>query len=345
MALFRRRGDQDRWDQSQRRFRQPEYEGTYSEDARRARPGERGLGWARRRDIDDRMSQQAAPRGGGRYDRSGEERYAEGLEDFEQREGYRGPSAGSWEMDQGGVQFGGPRSAQRGGERYGSEAGGYRQGEYGRSGGYGSGFGQDEYGRGGFGERGAYGRGESSGYGRFYGGGAFGSRGEYVSQEERSGRFRGMGPRGYQRSDERIREDVCDLLTDDDEIDASDISIEVSAGVVVLAGTVENRETKRRAEDVAEAVSGVREVQNNLRVQSQSAGQHDYEQRGQQAQRGTLGGQHSAGAQSIGLGTSGQTGMASGQSGASGAPSSSASGQPTTAGSGQSTTTGDTSRR
>jgi len=357
MALFRRQGDQDRWDQSQRRFRQPEYEGTYSEDARRARPGERGLGWARRRDIDDRMSQQAAPRGGGRYDRSGEERYAEGLEDFEQHEGYRGPSGSRWEMDEGGVQFGGPRGTQRGGELYGSEAGGYRQGEYGRSGGYGSGFGQDEYGRGGFGERGGYGRAESSDYGRgFYGGGAFGSRSEYGeygrggwsgSHDERSGRFRGMGPRGYQRSDERIREDVCDLLTDDDEIDASDISIDVSAGVVVLTGTVDHRETKRRAEDVAEGVSGVHEVQNNLRVASQSGGQRDYQHRDQETQRGTLGSQQNAGAQTIDLGQSGhgQSGMSSGHLGASAAQASSTSGQSATAGSSQSTTAGDKSRR
>jgi hypothetical protein len=316
MALFRKHGEQDRWDQSQRRFRQPEYEGEYSEDARRARPGERGLGWARRRDIDDRASQQAAPRGGGRYDRSGEERYAEGLDEFEQHEGYRPQPLGGWELDEGGVQFG-----RRGaGGRYGSE-GGYRQSEYGRSAGYyGSGFGQDEYGRGGFGQ-GGYGREESSGYGRgVFSGGSSGSRGEsgesgrgwFGSRGERVGQFRGVGPRGYQRSDERIREDVCDLLTDDDEIDASDITIDVTSGVVVLTGSIDSRDTKRRAEDMAEAVTGVREVQNNLRVQSQQ-----FAQRGHEQQRG---------AQNIGLGSSGQTGSA-GQSSAGTTQSSSTTGQ------------------
>ena len=238
MALFRRHDDQDRWDRSQRRFRQPEYEGRDFEDARRARPGERGLGWARRRDIDDRMSQQAAPRGGGRYDRTGEDRYAEGLEDFERHEGYRGRSSGGWELDEGGVRFG--RAGRWDGEPYRHDRG-YGYGEYGRGGGYGTGFGQGEYERGGW----------------------FGASGQRME------RFRGVGPRGYQRSDERIRDDVCDLLTDDDEIDASQLTIDVSAGVVVISGTVDSRETKRRAEDVAESVTGVREVQNNLRVQSQ----------------------------------------------------------------------------
>jgi hypothetical protein len=32
---------------------------------------------------------------------------------------------------------------------------------------------------------------------------------------ERQGRHRGRGPKGYTRSDDRIREEVCDRLTDD----------------------------------------------------------------------------------------------------------------------------------
>src|SRR6185436_16341055 len=68
------------------------------------------------------------------------------------------------------------------------------------------------------------------------------------------------------RSDERIREDVCDRLSDDDEIDASDITVSVSDGEVRLEGTVLDRHSKHRAEDVAEAVSGVRDVTNSLRT-------------------------------------------------------------------------------
>ena len=76
----------------------------------------------------------------------------------------------------------------------------------------------------------------------------------------------GRGPSDYTRSDERIREDVNDKLTDDSRVDASSISVTVSSGEVTLNGTVRDRGSKRRAEDVAERVSGVKHVQNNLRV-------------------------------------------------------------------------------
>ena len=82
---------------------------------------------------------------------------------------------------------------------------------------------------------------------------------------------RGRGPRGYARSDERIREDVNDRLTDDWMLDASDIDVEVSDREVTLTGHVSNRSDKRRAEDIAEHVSGVTHVQNNLRVRSNDA--------------------------------------------------------------------------
>lgn len=80
------------------------------------------------------------------------------------------------------------------------------------------------------------------------------------------GEHRGRGPRGYQRSDERIREDVSDRLSDDGMVDASDIEVSVRGGEVTLSGTVSSRDQKRRAEDIAEAVSAVTNVQNNLRV-------------------------------------------------------------------------------
>jgi hypothetical protein len=80
----------------------------------------------------------------------------------------------------------------------------------------------------------------------------------------------GRGPKGYTRSDDRIREDVSDRLTDDWVVDASDIEVRVANGEVTLAGTVDSRRAKRRAEDCAENVSGVRNVQNNLRVRQPS---------------------------------------------------------------------------
>lgn len=86
------------------------------------------------------------------------------------------------------------------------------------------------------------------------------------SRRRASGPHAGRGPRGYQRSDERIREDVNERLTDHPDIDASEIEVRVDNGEVTLIGAVEDRRTKRLAEDVAESVSGVRDVHNQLRI-------------------------------------------------------------------------------
>jgi hypothetical protein len=80
------------------------------------------------------------------------------------------------------------------------------------------------------------------------------------------GRFTGKGPKGYQRSDERIREDINEELARDGELDASDIDVRVQSCEVTLEGEVETREQKRLAEDLVEACPGVREVNNNLHV-------------------------------------------------------------------------------
>ncbi len=85
-------------------------------------------------------------------------------------------------------------------------------------------------------------------------------------EDEMRAQHRGRGPRGYTRSDDRIREDVNDRLTDDPHIDASEIDVSVSNAEVTLSGTVDHRMTRRRAEDIVESISGVRHVQNNLRV-------------------------------------------------------------------------------
>ena len=90
-------------------------------------------------------------------------------------------------------------------------------------------------------------------------------------QSQRYGQHRGKGPKGYQRSDERIREDIHDRLTDDHFIDASNIEVNVSNGDVSLTGTVDDRNAKRRAEDISENVGGVRNVENRLRIAGHDA--------------------------------------------------------------------------
>jgi osmotically-inducible protein OsmY len=68
------------------------------------------------------------------------------------------------------------------------------------------------------------------------------------------------------RSDERIREQVCEALTDHDGIDARDVEVNVQGGEVTLSGSVPERAMKRYAEMAAENCRGVKDVHNQLRV-------------------------------------------------------------------------------
>jgi osmotically-inducible protein OsmY len=77
--------------------------------------------------------------------------------------------------------------------------------------------------------------------------------------------YRGRGPRGYTRSDERLLESICERLTDDPRIDASDIEVQVQQQVVTLRGSVEDRLTKYAVEELVES-AGARDIQNQLRV-------------------------------------------------------------------------------
>jgi osmotically-inducible protein OsmY len=95
---------------------------------------------------------------------------------------------------------------------------------------------------------------------------------------EEYGPYTGVGPKGYQRSDQRIYEDVCERLTQHGQVDARNIHVNVKDGEVTLDGTVRDRQTKRMAEDVADHISGVKDVHNQLRIeqrnrQNQSQGQ------------------------------------------------------------------------
>lgn len=94
--------------------------------------------------------------------------------------------------------------------------------------------------------------------------------GDEDAQRRRERDHRGRGPADYVRSDDRIREDVNDRLTEDYWIDASRIGVSVADGEVTLDGHVDSKRAKRRAEDLADDVTGVKHVQNNLRVDSAS---------------------------------------------------------------------------
>ena len=55
-----------------------------------------------------------------------------------------------------------------------------------------------------------------------------------------------MGPKGYQRSDERLLEEVNERLTEHDDLDASEIGAKVEKGEVTLDGTVNSRREAAR---------------------------------------------------------------------------------------------------
>src|SRR3954469_9207735 len=77
---------------------------------------------------------------------------------------------------------------------------------------------------------------------------------------------RGLGPRDYRRSDERIRADVCEALTDDPAVDARQVEVKVADEVIPVPGDVPSRVEKRPAEDEALRCRGVHDVLNALLV-------------------------------------------------------------------------------
>lgn len=105
--------------------------------------------------------------------------------------------------------------------------------------------------------------------------GQSGQHGEQMSDRESTKGHRGKGPRSYSRSDERLTEDLNEQLMHDDDIDASDISVRVESGEVTLEGTVTERWMKHRAEDLVERCSGVKDVDNRIRVKKSGAGGSD----------------------------------------------------------------------
>jgi hypothetical protein len=80
-------------------------------------------------------------------------------------------------------------------------------------------------------------------------------------------RYRGRGPKNYRRPDDLIAEDVHRVLTDDDQLDATNIEVKVEDGEVTLSGIVSDRWAKRHAEDIVARCRGVHDVQNRLAVE------------------------------------------------------------------------------
>ena len=83
---------------------------------------------------------------------------------------------------------------------------------------------------------------------------------------------RRQGPKGYVRSDDRIKEDVSDQLSYAQGIDVSDVEVSVKSGEVTLTGTIPSRDDKYEIERVVEGVFGVTEIDNRLKVKKPGQG-------------------------------------------------------------------------
>jgi len=193
--------------------------------------------------------------------------------------------------------YGGSRGGQFGGHQSFSGRG---ESGYGQSGYNQSGYGQGNSGRGGYGQSG-YSSGRSQmteRYGNQSGSFQGGRSGEWFSGDGRSqpgdnqwhpeqsqwqpgsqqgtqgmqqrGQHYGKGPKGYSRSDDRIKEDLSDRMMTHPDLDASDIDMDINQGEVTLRGSVDSRQSRRLAEDLCEDCHGVRQVNNQLRVNDRS---------------------------------------------------------------------------
>lgn len=78
--------------------------------------------------------------------------------------------------------------------------------------------------------------------------------------------YAGKGPKNYKRSDERIQEEIYEILTWNPDVDATDVEVIVKDGDVTLSGSVIERRMKRLTEELIEDISGVRDVANQLKV-------------------------------------------------------------------------------
>lgn len=198
-------------------------------------------------------------RGGPERDEYGDAGYGRGFAAEGRRWGQQGPGQGD---------------LPRGAPRYGAPAagGGHLRGrEYGGS--HGSG-------------RGSYGAAHEA-YAQDWRGDAGGGR--------QGASFRGRGPRNYVRSDARIAEDLNERLTDDPSVDAGEIEVSVKDGLATLTGSVESRWMKHRAEDIVEACSGVKDIDNRIRVPPPSGQSRSGDRSGQQGTGTSAGNGQTAG--------------------------------------------------
>jgi hypothetical protein len=268
-----------------------DYQQPYSQNPYGYYPGQRSgqySGQARRGEWRDAPSQrygQREPynareayesRGGGEgRSRYSESQYGTGRGQYGQFDDYR--QGGSYGQ-RGGYES--SSSGWRSPQRWGMTGSGSRESGYGDRGAFGEGPFADTTESPGYFGSGNYGDGGSS-----YGGGLDehsrmrypGSldhdpmewRGESRDWQRPQPRYR-TGPKGYTRSDDRLREDISERLMMADSVDSSDVSVSVKDAKVTLEGRVPDRRMKHAIEDLVDNCPGVQDIDNRIRVGRQA---------------------------------------------------------------------------
>lgn len=211
--------------------------------------------------------------------RSGHEDYEGGSQRWE-REG-RAIGQARGETEYGGAGYGRGYEAAGAGRDWPDQSRSPGYGAPGRSGRGGTGSFGDDFRVGG--------RGIGSDYGGEYGGG-YGGRSYEDRQSQQFGqgnrgqpdmgqgqdwrlgqRSQRIDPKGYTRSDDRVREDVCETLSRSG-LDVREVSVQVKDGHVTLEGTVNDRRVKHDIENCVDDCGGVKDIDNRIRVSRNEAG-------------------------------------------------------------------------
>jgi len=75
-------------------------------------------------------------------------------------------------------------------------------------------------------------------------------------------------PEGHGRTDEQIRNDVQQALVGEDGKQTTGLSVSVGDGIVTLGGRVESQDEQRRLTELVRGVPSVKEVRDELKVES-----------------------------------------------------------------------------
>lgn len=98
-------------------------------------------------------------------------------------------------------------------------------------------------------------------------GGEWGESSEFAHENESLNEFnRSRFADTLLSSDEKIREDILEALNASPTVEAGDLKVSVVNGVLTLTGVVHTSAIREEAQNLAESVSGIVNIQNNIRL-------------------------------------------------------------------------------